>query len=402
MRAADSAEITDQRSLLMKVVADDKIPFLKGVLEPYAEVVYLPGSEISAHDVRDANAILTRTRTKCNAALLEGSSVRFIGTATIGYDHIDAAYCKSKQISWTSAPGCNAASVAQYMASLLLCDAQKNSISLRGKTLGIIGVGNVGSQVARIGNILGMKLLLCDPPRKRNSERGVITHGLYGNPATFVSLETILEEADYLTLHVPLNREREDRTFHLGDSAFFQQTRKHPFLINASRGEVVSTEALKTALITNRLRAAALDVWENEPDIDLELMGLLDYATPHIAGYSLDGKANGTSAVVRACSRFFGLPLTDFSTGQIQMPPPDHPVLDLTRSRNPLGDAVMATYDIRNDDISLRSSPESFEKLRGNYPVRREFMAFSIAHASSLSGEVSTRLNALGFKLQSN
>ncbi|GET29786.1 4-phosphoerythronate dehydrogenase [Prolixibacter sp. SD074] len=199
----------------MKIIIDDKIPYIKGALEPFAEVVYLPGSKTTPEVVKDAGALITRTRTKCNRELLEGSGVKFIATATIGFDHIDTEYCSETGIEWTNAPGCNSGSVEQYIASALAVLSQKRHFALSGKTLGIVGAGNVGKKVARIAGAYGMKVLLNDPPRERAEGK-----------SNFVSLDEILAQSDIITLHVPLNMAGEDKTFHLADDAFFAKAKK--------------------------------------------------------------------------------------------------------------------------------------------------------------------------------
>ena len=330
------------------IIADDKIPFLKGVFDDVATVSMYPGKDINAGLIREADALIIRTRTRCNRDLLEGSTVRFIASATIGYDHIDTEYCREKGIQWTNAPGCNASSVEQYIVSVLLNLAVSRDIRLGDMTIGVIGVGNVGSKVARVAKVLGMKVLLNDPPRAR-------TEGNEG----FVNLETIMEQADVITFHVPLNREGQDKTLHLASEKFFGRLPKKPFLINSSRGEVVDGEALIGALRTGKLAAACLDVWENEPDISGELLDLLDIATPHIAGYSADGKANGTMMSVRAVSRFFGLGLDDWTPRSV--PAPDNPsiVVDCTGMDETeiLSEVYLSSYDVRSDDERLREDP---------------------------------------------
>ena len=374
----------------MKIVCDNKIPFLRGVLEPYAEVVYLPGKETTPEVVRDADAIITRTRTKCDAALLEGSSVKVIATATIGFDHIDTAWCESHGIVWKNAPGCNSWSVKQYMGSVLATLARKHGFDLSGMTLGVVGVGNVGSKVAEIASLLGMKVLLNDPPRARRE-------GSDG----FVSLDEIVDRSDIITLHVPLTREGCDATWHLFDEARISRLNDGQILMNSSRGPVVDNAALKEALKRRALKGAVLDVWEHEPDIDRELMGLLDIATPHIAGYSADGKANGTVASVRTVAEYLGLPLTEWSPAG--MPLPAQP-LDFTvdaagkTCQQVLSEAVLHTYDVLEDDARLREHPELFEKLRGDYPVRREFTAFSVKLEGGTQEEADI-LGKIGFNL---
>ena len=294
----------------MKIVCDNKIPFLRGAFEPYAEVVYLPGAGTTPEMVKDADAIVTRTRTRCDASLLTGSSVRAIATATIGFDHIDTAWCEANGIAWSNAPGCNSWSVKQYISSVLAVLAERHGLQLDTLTLGVVGVGNVGSKVAEVGRAFGMRVLLNDPPRAR-AEGG----------EAFTDLDTLLRESDIVTVHVPLTRGGGDATWHLFDAARLERMRPSQILINSSRGPVVDNAALKEALRKGALKAAVLDVWEGEPDIDIELLGLLDIATPHIAGYSADGKANGTTMSVRYLASKLGLPLTEWTASGIPILP---------------------------------------------------------------------------------
>ncbi len=374
---------------MIKVVADDKIPFLKGALEPYAKVVYLPGGKIVRDDLIDADALIVRTRTRCDASTLEGTRVSFVATATIGYDHIDTAYCEGKGIDWTNAPGCNSASVAQYIASTLLSFSLKTEFRLQGATLGVIGVGNVGSKVANVGHALGMKVLLNDPPRARLEGQG-----------QFCELDRILAEADVITMHVPLTLEGPDKSYHLAGKSFFKALAKRPLFINSSRGEVTDSAALKWAIREGFARDAALDVWENEPDIDRELLGMIFQGTPHIAGYSTDGKANGTAMSVNALARKFGLPLKDFFPKEV--PPPPHPEIDLdfaTSFEETVFKAVSISYDAQADHALLRASPEDFERQRGDYPLRREFPAYRIVPKDKMPRDVECALRTLGFKM---
>ena len=367
---------------MLKIVADDKIPFLRGILEPFAQVVYLPGGKITRGDLRDADALLTRTRTKCMADLLDGTAVKFIASATIGYDHIDTRYCDARGIRWTNAPGCNSESVAQYITSLLLNRAYRTGRPLDGATLGVIGVGNVGSKVARNARALGMNVLLNDPPRARRE----------GQEA-FSNADEICRRADFITCHVPLNHEGDDKTFHYADETFFSRLERCPFFINSSRGEVCDNNALKLALKAGKLSGAALDVWENEPDIDLELLNLLDFATPHIAGYSADGKANGTAMSVLALVKFFELEKR-FDPAVLQRPPlPEQRQIDLmpyfragAGKTELLYRAVTASYDIVSDDRRLRGAPPDFEKQRGTYPLRREFDSYRVTAPEPAAG----------------
>lgn len=374
---------------MLKVVADDKIPFLEGVLEPYAVVKYLPGSKITREVVKDADALLIRTRTKCTPELLEGSAVKFIGTATIGFDHIDTRYCEKKKIRWVNAPGCNSFSVQQYMCAALLKMAQDFRFRLREKTIGIIGVGNVGSKVEIFARLMGMNVLLNDPPRERRE-----------GPENFHDLDTVLKQSDIITLHVPLQVVGEDATWHLIDELTAKKIKKGAWLINTSRGEVADTHVLHQLLDSGRITGAVIDVWENEPDIDLSLMNKAFIATPHIAGYSTDGKANGTSMVVRSFAEFFGLPLKDWYPEKL--PPPQNPVIEINCSNKHIEDiireAIFHTYDITGDDFRLRFSPADFEKHRGNYPVRREFQAYKVKLSGS-TPEIHKILTDLRFQV---
>ncbi len=375
---------------IMKFVVDDKIPYIKGALEDFGEVLYLPGAKTTAEHVQNADALVTRTRTKCNASVLEGSKVKFIATATIGFDHIDTVYCAEAGIEWTNAPGCNSKSVEQYVASTLFVLAEKHNFELAGKTIGVVGVGQVGSKVARFCEIIGMKVLLNDPPRERaeGSEK-------------FVSLQDIQEKADFITLHVPLNMDGEDATFHLADANFFENLPKKPFVINSCRGEVVDSKSAKHALKEKQIQGLVLDCWENEPDIDLELLAGCALATPHIAGYSKDGKANGTSMSIQAISRFFGLGIDDWTCPNIELPEQTNIALNGFKctEEQVLAKAILSTYDIRQDDAALRANTRDFEKLRGDYPVRREFPVFTI-EAENIPQQTLEKLKKIGFQVK--
>jgi erythronate-4-phosphate dehydrogenase len=374
---------------MIRIIADDKIPFLKGALEPYALITYLPGNQINRNTVSGSDALLIRTRTRCNAELLTGTPVKFIGTATIGFDHIDTLYCKKNDIKWTNAPGCNSSSVQQYMAAALLRISAESGFGLKDKTLGIIGVGNVGSKVQNLANALGMKVLLNDPPRARKERKKI-----------FTSLENLLNESDIITLHVPLNMDGRDKTFHLFNNETFSKIKKGTWFINSSRGEVVETEALKDALGGEKLAGAVIDVWDREPEIDIPLMHMAFLATPHIAGYSADGKANGTSMIVNDLCASFDIPLAGWYPSEI--PTPSEPVLTIDcngkSNEDILRRAVFHTYNIVEDDIRLRFDPSRFEKERENYPVRREFSCYTIDLRDG-NDEIKELLKSLGFKV---
>lgn len=372
----------------MKIIIDDKIPYIQGAFENVAEVVYLPGSKTTAEIAKNADAIVTRTRTICNEKLLAGSSVKFIATATIGFDHIDTDYCEANGIRWTNAPGCNSKSVEQYIASTLMVLAEKNGWNLSEKCIGVVGVGNVGSKVARVAEIFGMKVLLNDPPRERAE-----------GSDKFVSIENVMNEADIITLHVPLNMKGEDATFHLGNESFLSSLKNKPVLINSCRGEVIETEAVKSALKNGIISAFVCDCWENEPDLDLELLALTEIATPHIAGYSKDGKATGTLMSVQAISEFFGLGLEKWKPTGVEAPKEPEFEIDgsgLTEQQI-ISKAILHTYDIRNDDKTFRNNVDMFEQLRGDYPTRREFPAFTIK-VKNVETKAIEKLKQLGFK----
>ncbi len=375
----------------IKIVADSKIPFLQGVLEPYTDIIYLPPKEITREKIIDADALLVRTRTACNANLLEGTNVKFIATATIGYDHIDVAFCNSKNIKWINAPGCNSSSVMQYIASALLTLACKEKYNLHEMTIGVVGVGNVGSKVARLSKTLGMNVLLNDPPRERKEGNG-----------KFISLNELIDRSNIITFHVPLIKEGLDKTYHLADDLFFEKLKEKKMLFNTSRGEVVSTSALKNAIKNKIIVKSVIDVWENEPNIDRELLNLVDITTPHIAGYSADGKANGTAICVREIGSFFGLGISKEWYPTSVPVPGNHKELIFEckgkTSQEIVSEVILATYDVSRDDETFRKSVDTFEKQRGDYPVRREFPFYQIKLLNS-NQELNMTMTDLGFNL---
>ncbi len=346
------------------IVIDDKIPYIRGVLDAYADVVFLRGSDIAKEDVRDADMLIVRTRTRCDAALLRGSRCRFIGTATIGYDHIDTAYCARTGIEWQNAPGCNAASVAQYVTASLICHAQARNIDLRDMCIGVVGVGHVGRQVAGQCRLLGMRVLLNDPPRA--DKEG-------GNG--FVSLNTIMRECDYITFHTPLIRNGKYATYHLADTAFFDNLSRRPVIINAARGEVVDNAALENAYDAGKIADMIVDCWENEPFPRRSLVDKAFIATPHIAGYSADGKANATRTMVACVASRLGV---DVDLSIIAPPLPVQPIITLEDSSYPLYQAILSTYNPYIDSRKLKMNIEDFERHRGEYPLRREYGAYHV------------------------
>lgn len=342
----------------MKIVIDEKIPYIASALSAMGnEVVELPGVAIDNSSLRDADALFVRTRTVCNASLLDGTAVRFIGTATIGYDHIDGEYCKQKGIKWTNAAGCNADAVLQYVQSVVYEWASEHGCSLNGLTLGIVGVGEIGSRVARWAMEQGMKLLLNDPPREVRGEQG------------FVALDVLASGSDIITFHPTLSKDGRFPSYHLANAAFFSKMSKCRLLINASRGPVVDNDALFHAIEQNDALDVALDVWEGEPNVNIDLLNKVYIATPHIAGYSAEGKMNATNIVLRAFSQYFGC---EHLLPSLSLPAPV-PAQVVASS---VSQAILKIYSPRADSIALKANPQNFEDLRNNYNLRREPSAY--------------------------
>lgn len=316
-------------------------------------VVYRPGAAIAAADVHDADALVVRTRTRCDERLLAGSAVSFIATATIGFDHLDTDYLRRAGIEWMNCPGCNAGSVAQYVQSVLLLLKRDKGCQLRGMTIGIVGCGHVGTKVRDVALAEGMEVLVCDPPRQEA-----------GDGESFVSLAEIEERCDVITFHVPLSSRGSHATLHLADESFFDRLKRRPVVINTSRGAVVDNQALKRAILYDKVSVAVVDTWENEPLIDRELLDKVWIGTPHIAGYSADGKVNADNMVLDGLCRHFGLPCCQ----RIEPPslPPDYP---FSADKDTLR---LLLYNPMDDCRRLRQNPAAFEVLRGNYPLRRE------------------------------
>lgn len=330
----------------MKVVIDSAIPYISGVLEPFAEVVYRVGDEFSPTDVADADMLIIRTRTRCDEALLAASRVRMIATATIGFDHIDLKYCEAHNIEVVTAAGCNAAGVLQWVSATLAMLAAKQGWSPSQKRLGIVGVGNVGSLVERYARQWGFDVVLCDPPRQQ----------LEGGD--FIELEELLTISDIVTLHTPLDETTRGMINH-STLALMQPSAT---LINASRGEVALTEALLTASQT-----LCLDVWEREPSIDKSLLEKAFVSTPHIAGYSAQGKANAAAAVVRAAARRFSLPLEGWYPSEVS------PVARSPISWDEMCGSIESYCDLKSESATLKSRSAEFESLRNNYSYREEY-----------------------------
>lgn len=342
----------------MRIIIDDKIPFIRGEAEKLGDVIYLPGAKITAADVREADVLITRTRTLCNKALLEGSKVKFIATATIGYDHLDVDYLREAGIAWTNCPGCNATSVAQYVESSLLLLAEAGKINLADCTVGVVGVGNVGRRVVERLERMGCRVLLNDPPRAEREADFALRAA---------SLQQLQAECNVITIHTPLITDGAHPTHHLVNSAFLQGLKRCPVLINAGRGEVVDGAALSKALDNNSVSAAVIDTWEGEPCIDRDLLRKVFLGTPHIAGYSADGKANGTRMALEAVAHYFSKEV-QFEVNAPALPT-DYAYYPKMAVET---DSPLRLYDPRRDSDALKAHPEDFEKLRGDYPLRRE------------------------------
>lgn len=372
----------------IRVIADCHIPFLQGTIDNIATVTYLAASEISNRTVKDADALLIRTRTHCNESLLNSSKVQFIGTATIGYDHIDTQYCLQKGIVWKNAPGCNAASVAQYIVAALLYMARKHSLSLTESTIGIIGVGHVGKQVAQMAETLGMRVLLNDPPRQEKED---LPH--------FVSIHEIAEKANFISYHTPYTNSGVYPTHHLFDQVYCKQLKKKPIIINAARGEIVDTTTLLNALHTRTITDCVLDCWENEPHISATLAQQAGIATPHIAGYSADGKATATRMMITALTDYFGINIQKINPFSIPLPIKSSIFANSNQMQDALYELVSQTYPILQESCQLKNDVSAFEYLRNHYPIRREFFAYTV-HVKKQQLHVVPILQQLGFNIQ--
>ncbi|HZJ80465.1 MAG TPA: 4-phosphoerythronate dehydrogenase PdxB [Dysgonamonadaceae bacterium] len=370
----------------MKILADAHIPYLQGVAEQFGQVSYLPGNEFSKEAVKDKDVLIVRTVTHFDEKILEGSNVQLICSATIGFDHIDTHYCEQNDIAWRTAPGCNARSVEQYVTTSIVRMAQKYNFELKDKTIGIVGVGNVGKEIAYVCELLGMRVLLNDPPREVTEKSDL-----------FVDLATIQKEADIITFHTPLTKEGVYATYHLADKAFFKNLAKKPIIINSSRGAVVSNEALKSALIKGEVLGAIIDTWENEPNIDRELLEMVDIGTPHIAGYSADGKWNATKMSLQTINDFFNFKKEPVEL--LSIAEPKESVIDLFKYNKDeqLAKALLYSYDPLDDSALLKNSPHKFYYFRSHYPLRREYKAYTIANANS---EIATSAKKLGFSIK--
>ncbi|MBN1786791.1 MAG: 4-phosphoerythronate dehydrogenase [Sedimentisphaerales bacterium] len=352
----------------MKIVADENIPFVKDCFSSAGDCFTINGRQITSEILKDADALLVRSITKVDKNLLNGTKVKFVGTATIGFEHIDLDYLAGRNLGFSSAPGSNANSVAEYIVSGLLNLADKYEFDVSKKSIGIVGVGNVGSKVEQKAWALGMKVVLNDPPLER--ETGY---------EKYRPIEEIFD-CDIVTLHTPLSFEGVDKTYHLADENFFNALKKDAVFFNTCRGGVHDTPALKKAIASEKIKACILDVWENEPAIDPELVKMVDFGTPHIAGYSYDGKVTGMIMIYNAFCRYFGI--KPKFTAENFLPKPEFEKITIApKDKNPVLTAVNTLYSIKEDDEKLRQilkePPQKqgvyFDSLRKSYHIRREF-----------------------------
>ena len=380
----------------MKIIADANIPFVKECFSSIGDVEVFGGREITREIVADADVLLVRSITPVFADLLTGSNVRFVATATIGFDHIDVGFLRHNYIGFASAPGSNANSAAEYVITALLEVGQKHNIPLEGKSIGIIGVGNVGSRVTKKCEALGMKVFLNDPPLYRQTD-----------DAKYLPIQELFD-CDFITMHTPLTFEGVDKTFHLAGGNFFESLKKGCVFINASRGGVVDSTDLKASIQSGRLQAVVLDVWENEPKIETALLEMVDVGTPHIAGYSLDGKIAGLIMIYKSVCEYFETE-PKFDAGDF-LPEPEVKTIEITKDQkneqDALSEAVRKIYSIDRDDARLRqvfdepveNRGKFFDKLRKNYPVRREFQNTEIILENNKSN-LAEKLRGIGFKV---
>ena len=382
----------------MNIVADENIPCVQQAFASLGEVSLLPGRVMQAEQVRDADILLVRSVTRVDASLLQGSSVRFVGSATIGFDHVDRDYLQQQGIGFATAPGSNATSAAEYVVSALMVLSAQQGVELAGKTVGIIGCGNVGSRVRCKLAALGMTCLVNDPPLQASAGHD-----------DFVSLEEVLQ-ADVVTLHVPLIKDSPHPTFYLVNAALLDRLKPGAILINTSRGAVVDNRALDALLATRDELSVVLDVWENEPTIRPSLLQKVDLATAHIAGYSYDGKLRGTEMIYHAACDYFATPAqwraADVLARAASIDLRDHGTDDLLAVARA---AVLACYDIREDDARLRATLPlpvteralAFDRLRKEYPLRREFSESTVLLREP-AGAPGQLLSGLGFQLVSS
>jgi erythronate-4-phosphate dehydrogenase len=383
------------------------MPFAREAFSLLGTPLVKDGRTITADDVRDAEIMAIRSTTKVNRELVEGSKVRFVGTATIGTDHMDTAYFDRAGIKWCYAPGCNANSVSEYITAALLCLASRHGFTLEGKTIGVVGVGNVGSLVVKKAETLGMRVLRNDPPRERaETEKAQAHKG--AKESKWCSLERVLKEADIITLHVPLTKTGQDATYQMAGQEFFDKMKPGCIFFNCARGAVVNTNMLLAAMDRGTVSRTVIDTWEGEPAFRVDLLKRVDIGTPHIAGHSFEGKVFGTVMVYKAACEFLGVEAA--WTPDKLWPPPLVPLVEVdakgSGEEDVLRDIVRRVYDIEADDKRLREgSVENdaerkahFDRLRAKYPMRREFR-FTRVTLRNAPDSLKRKVAGLGFAL---
>ncbi|MGX9742681.1 4-phosphoerythronate dehydrogenase PdxB [Pseudocitrobacter corydidari] len=370
----------------MKILVDENMPYARELFSRLGEVKAVPGRPIPVAELAGADALMVRSVTKVNETLLANQSIKFVGTATAGTDHVDQAWLAQAGIGFSAAPGCNAIAVVEYVFSSLLYLAERDGFTLTDRTVGIVGVGNVGGRLQKRLEALGVRTLLCDPPRADNGDEG-----------DFRTLDELVQEADILTFHTPLFKDGPYKSLHLADDALIRRLKPGAILINACRGPVVDNAALLKCLEAGQDLSVVLDVWEPEPDLNLALLDKVDIGTSHIAGYTLEGKARGTTQVFEAYSKFIG------QAQQVALdtllPPPEFGRITLhgKLDQPTLKRLVHLVYDVRRDDAPLRKVagiPGEFDKLRKNYLERREW---SSLYVQCDDADAATLLKKLGF-----
>lgn len=354
----------------MKILVDENMPYARELFSRLGEVRAVPGRPIPMDALSDADALMVRSVTKVNEALLGDKSIKFVGTATAGTDHVDQAWLQQAGIGFSAAPGCNAIAVVEYVFSALLMLAERDGFALTDRTVGIVGVGNVGGRLQKRLEALGIKTLLCDPPRADNGDAG-----------DFRALDELVAQVDVLTFHTPLYKEGPYKSLHLADEALIRRLKPGAILLNACRGPVVDNAALLACLEEGQDLSVVLDVWEPEPDLNLALLEKVDLGTSHIAGYTLEGKARGTTQVFEAYSQFIGQPQEVALSSLLPAPEFGHISLHGPLDQPTLKRLVHLVYDVRRDDAPLRKVagiPGEFDKLRKNYLERREWSSLTV------------------------
>ncbi|PKH24442.1 4-phosphoerythronate dehydrogenase PdxB [Enterobacterales bacterium CwR94] len=370
----------------MKILVDENMPYARELFSRTGKVIAVPGRPLPVAELADADGLMVRSITKVNAELLQGKPVKFVGTATAGTDHIDDAWLAEQGIAFSAAPGCNAIAVVEYVFSALLLLAERDGFALTDRTVGIVGVGNVGARLQARLAALGIRTLLCDPPRADRGDAG-----------EFLPLSTLVEQADILTFHTPLFKDGPYKTLHLADQSLLQALKPGTILINACRGEVVDNTALLAVLNQRDDLSVVMDVWEPEPDLNTALLAKVDIGTAHIAGYTLEGKARGTTQVFEAWTAFLGKPEQVALASLLPTPEFSHIRLNGKLDQPTLKRLVHLVYDVRRDDAPLRKvagQPGEFDRLRKQYEERREW---SSLHVECDDAETAALLSQLGF-----